>query len=225
MAPPPTRGWTVRRRDTRWARAGSPAHAGMDPLDDGPVGSGPGLPRPRGDGPLGRDVVKAYSVAPPPTRGWTRGVLEYAAESPGSPAHRGMAPDTQTHGGDMFGLPRPRGDGPPQYRSRSWEDLAPPPTRGWTLRDEQLDGARQGSPAHAGMDPSRWSRWRDARLSARSRSECPRAGDLGSTRVRDAHQVTEHLKLASPPTRGWTGSPRLSRGPPHGFPARAGTAL
>ena len=99
LASPPTRGWTphvpgVARGWTLLARHlhGFPAHAGMDPGEDGALTSAAGLPRPRGDGPrssrstvtgatgfpahAGMDLgrlrqTRRCSKASPPTRGWT----------------------------------------------------------------------------------------------------------------------------------------------------------
>ena len=131
-APPHTRGWTlenvVRRR-----LAGSPAHAGMDPLG------------------IGWSRVKS---APPHTRGWTPRWVAWN-DSIGSPAHAGMDP--------LRPVSYDHGAAPPHTRgwTRNWKlarvcRVAPPHTRGWTHFD---DGKRQpyGSPAHAGMDPAKHS--------------------------------------------------------------------
>ena len=49
--PPHTRGWTQASSDTSTRRAGSPAHAGMDPPNAGRTRRAARLPRTRGDGP------------------------------------------------------------------------------------------------------------------------------------------------------------------------------
>ena len=84
-----------------------------------------------------------------------------------------MDPQNWRRHGNRHGLPRLRGDGPEIMRAELVRRLAPPPTRGWTLRrwsgccsyvgspptrgwtpaaGGRL-GWRQGSPAYAGMDP------------------------------------------------------------------------
>ena len=50
-APPHTRGWTHGKMAKHHAQAGSPAHAGMDPVDWVRPRELEGLPRTRGDGP------------------------------------------------------------------------------------------------------------------------------------------------------------------------------
>ena len=49
--PPPTRGWSRIGANLPVRRAGSPAHAGMVPVDDCFAAVVNGFPRPRGDGP------------------------------------------------------------------------------------------------------------------------------------------------------------------------------
>src|SRR5580704_13352723 len=71
-APPHTRGWTLARAFARSEWAGSPAHAGMDPLFKALDGILNGLPRTRGDGPYFLKSIPKQLMAPPHTRGWTR---------------------------------------------------------------------------------------------------------------------------------------------------------
>ncbi len=71
-APPLTRGWTPATVYHCRPSAGSPAHAGMDPLMRPSHRSCSGLPRSRGDGPTARTPPTGKSGAPPLTRGWTR---------------------------------------------------------------------------------------------------------------------------------------------------------
>ena len=94
QAPPPTRGWTVQRHGLCHGGGGSPAHAGMDPIDVTAADVADGLPRPRGDGPRAREDGPRASSAPPPTWGWTHGTQVFDVGVRGSPAHAGMDPST-----------------------------------------------------------------------------------------------------------------------------------
>ena len=152
-APPPTRGWTRRRRRAMADLRGSPAHAGMDlPYRVHSHAHG-GLPRPRGDGPSRSPTSCPARGAPPPTRGWTVGALVGGRPSVGSPAHAGMDPGRSCCWPRSPGLPRPRGDGPEHQCCPGRPPMAPPPTRGWTRGRHVVVVEDQGSPAHAGMDP------------------------------------------------------------------------
>ncbi len=88
---------------------------------------------------------------------------------------------------------------------------APPRTRGWTPRPVHGQPGDRGSPAHAGMDPSRRSGGRCGRGLPRARGDGPL----------DAGAVTAD-KLAPPRTRGWTEGEPLLIGELHGSPAHAG---
>ena len=111
-APPHTRGWTPPMEGQQGRRGGSPAHAGMDPVD--PLhGVLPNwLPRTRGDGPDHGRVGGRRSWAPPHTRGWTAAMWKAFSASTGSPAHAGMDPPVSGRDFDADWLPRTRGDGP-----------------------------------------------------------------------------------------------------------------
>ncbi len=154
QAPPPTRGWTHRRADEGRDLAGSPAHAGMDPRGPRAGSSAPGLPRPRGDGPICRAYSAEHDSAPPPTRGWTRQWHARIPRRQGSPAHAGMDRCAPRQRDVADGLPRPRGDGPELVVMAANPSMAPPPTRGWTQRAGAVAVEARGSPAHAGMDPA-----------------------------------------------------------------------
>ena len=153
LAPPPTRGWTSLHRLVRRTEQGSPAHAGMDLLPRArcsPTGGSPAhagmdparcestmisgwLPRPRGDGPELSGRLRSVTLAPPPTRGWTPLERRAPAAPHGSPAHAGMDRSSTPTSPLPTWLPRPRGDGPLERAVLTGADLAPPPTRGWTL--------------------------------------------------------------------------------------------
>ena len=90
LAPPHTRGWTQDGIGLCGRDTGSPAHAGMDPLDALGAYAPTGLPRTRGDGPVNRLGMVDSIPAPPHTRGWTRQRRRDDLLPPGSPAHAGM---------------------------------------------------------------------------------------------------------------------------------------
>ena len=230
--PPPTRGWTRRRAVYRGGGAGSPAHAGMDPLQD--LGDLPALwfPRPRGDGPSASKRGHPSIRVPPPTRGWTRRSVPRVRAASGSPAHAGMDPRSSTTGVRSAGFPRPRGDGPtiaPTSPAAAW---VPPPTRGWTRIQAECDRLANGSPAHAGMDPAgghhgqdpiRTSHAADRHLGSmgdrdaptRMRFPRPRGDGPSPTTPRSA------WTMVPPPARGWNPEPcRLRRLPLGGAHAR-----
>ena len=146
---PPTRGWTgllVREFECSPptgdgpANDGpkSPAHAGMDrPTSRRTSCIGPGVPRPRGDGPIRALSWKRPSFpCSPPTRGWT--VSHYP---------RGTCSEGR--------VPRPRGDGPNCTEVVRWyvPDQVFPAHAGmdrnvyaWAYEIVRV------FPAHAGMD-------------------------------------------------------------------------
>ena len=71
----------------------------------------------------------------------------------GFPAHAGMDPGRNRHAGTCDWFPRPRGDGPYEYRLGTGSWMVSPPTRGWTAVQATLHQQDAGFPAHAGMDP------------------------------------------------------------------------
>ena len=210
-APPPTRGWTPPVEIGHARRAGSPAHAGMDPRTLLSGGPSRWLPRPRGDGPFGVAKGALTGVAPPPTRGWTRKTLHLDAKSLGSPAHAGMDPGRVVYGTHVAGLPRPRGDGPGDRGVQSPRLTAPPPTRGWTRVELGAPSIQHGSPAHAGMDPSALGRWARCRRLPRPRGDGPLS-----------HYTEKLAAKAPPPTRGWTLLRTIEAACDAGSPAHAG---
>src|SRR5690242_14589463 len=96
-------------------------------------------------------------AAPPPTRGSTQRIGATGATAPGPPAHAGIDPDRRRRRRRLLGLPRPRGDRPPAAGAVTGAVPAPPPTRGSTLDGGDEAVAIAGSPAHAGIDPTRQS--------------------------------------------------------------------
>ena len=108
-------------------------------------------------------------------------------------------------------FPRPRGDGPLPRRTKWTKQKVSPPTRGWTRACNGHPGARQGFPAHAGMD-------REPEKGTAHVVRFPRPRGDGPLTI--VSGVTP--PAVSPPTRGWTrhheGRPTLIGG----FPAHAG---
>ena len=131
-APPHTRGWTARSVLLGRGACGSPAHAGMDPWLNGVPIVSRGLPRTRGDGPIGATPGRTRRTAPPHTRGWTRRGVRPGAGRRGSPAHAGMDPRRERRERSVRWLPRTRGDGPLAHALLIWLMMASPHTRGWT---------------------------------------------------------------------------------------------
>ncbi len=199
-APPLARGWTPAR--TRSLRAvGSPARAGMDPVD-GARTSPLRLPRSRGDGPV--DGVAGQSVRRlPRSRG--DGPLEQrplsSRSARGSPARAGMDPPMRR--------PRPA--------------TAPPLARGWTL-DAGADPSSRAPPLARGWTLERLIRTRWTKRLPRSRGDGPLAAyassEPGGSPARagmDPRRRAPAWRQAPPLARGWTlthGEAATSRGLP-----------
>ncbi len=211
QAPPPTRGWTRHRGGRDFRSHGSPAYAGMDPRRPFPRRGPLRLPRLRGDGPGVRSVLLGGVWAPPPTRGWTlRSRVAWRCEH-GSPAYAGMDPSQQPHGQRRARLPRLRGDGPILVTAECSPAMAPPPTRGWTLRLRRSLRRRAGSPAYAGMDPGETA-------APRMLARLPRLRGDGPAGMPSRIKPT----TAPPPTRGWTRRELFEKRRALGSPAYAG---
>ena len=236
-ASPHTRGWTRGGRRAAADPHGFPAHAGMDPPTPPRPRRYRGLPRTRGDGPVG--VLGTFYViaASPHTRGWTWTSSDAMPTTTGFPAHAGMDPPVGATSGCRRRLPRTRGDGPrrcgrgmdlvrraarrgvlrlPRTRgdgpevelSASNLREASPHTRGWTLVMCCAPPRARGFPAHAGMDrPRPPSPARSTRL-PRTRGDGPKE-----------KYSNRKAEWASPHTRGWTRLPRHRAPGQHGFPA------
>ena len=206
-APPLARGWTrdirVRAR-VAWlprSRGDGPVRAGVTGASRLPRsrGDGPwrqysgahGLPRSRGDGPVANAVDPDNArKAPPPARGWTRG-LAHLAQERGSPARAGMDPTGRRRRTLTRGLPRSRGDGPSRRAALLGRPRAPPLARGWTRRRPR-HGRAYRLPRSRGDGPPAEPSWRLCRWLPRSRGDGPltRAGATADA--------------APPLTRGWT---------------------
>ena len=108
-------------------------------------------------------------------------------------------------------FPRPRGDGPSTRSSLAPYTMVSPPTRGWTPVAQWAGRPARGFPAHAGMDPKRQGLTKYEPGFPRPRGDGPLVD-----------QAAVASEAVSPPTRGWTVSPRWVRRTIRGFPAHAG---
>ena len=170
-----------------------------------------GLPRLRGDGPHSYPLDQRPNPAPPPTRGWSRRFMGGPRGDSGSPAYAGMVPKTAPARSSLIRLPRLRGDGPDARVLSCDRSQAPPPTRGWSRREDFLRRLIQGSPAYAGMVPDQAPRRRGQRRLPRLRGDGPSS----------MHGARRYW-AAPPPTRGWSCPTGLIRDEPGGSPAYAG---
>ena len=182
----------------------------MDPVQWGNGSSPHRLPRSRGDGPRYVVVVRGYNGAPPLARGWTPARERSGGMGPGSPARAGMDPRPELERLVLSRLPRSRGDGPRTSDSRSSRSGAPPLARGWTHGPWRVHLCAGGSPARAGMDPSRPSLGKSSRRLPRSRGDGP-----------SPHFAGAGAELATPLARGWTLAQPPGTGSCAGSPARA----
>jgi len=192
-APPRTRGWTWEMVHVCLGAKGSPAHAGMDPDHKNTCNTVSWLPRARGDGPVIDSRFPYIIAAPPRTRGWTLLRALRRIQAAGSPAHAGMDLFLDVSAARSPRLPRARGDGPDFAYFIGQRLLAPPRTRGWTQATYSDILQAEGSPAHAGMDPS-------TRPPSRPVVGLPRARGDGPGRL----ALVINGAKAPPRTRGWT---------------------
>ena len=105
-APPRTRGSPLVGNDPLEVSLGSPAHAGIARERRAQRGQRRGLPRARGDRPLPRTAGRSPFAAPPRTRGSPLRSRADPGKPGGSPAHAGIAPETDTCGPVVQRLPR-----------------------------------------------------------------------------------------------------------------------
>ena len=149
-APPPARRSTPLSRHACGLRPSSPAHAGIDPIlllvdnagdgfptHAGMIRPGPdgrrrrcGVPRPRGDRPLGGPLVLEAGGVPPPTRGSTPLSRLARQGGAGFPAPAGIDPGQASSPTGPTRLPRLRGDSPKSSRPSAGNSSCSPPTRG-----------------------------------------------------------------------------------------------
>jgi len=133
-APPRTRGWTGHQKLKGGKDYGSPAHAGMDLGMRQQIIPDIRLPRARGDGPGSGITKPERKKAPPRTRGWTDQDQIPLDGIVGSPAHAGMDLLAPSYRSTSNWLPRARGDGPLDKLLPIRDVVAPPRTRGWSMK-------------------------------------------------------------------------------------------
>ena len=175
MVPPHPRGWSLAMQLRGASQSGSPAPAGMVPPWAAAPRAWRGFPRTRGDGPPWQAGSLPMHWVPPHPRGWSLRPRWSTGCGSGSPAPAGMVPTLRsgrssacrfprTRGDGPFGsgggprrerFPRTRGDGPSRLKGIIAETRVPPHPRGWSRDAATRDLDTEGSPAPAGMVPSR----------------------------------------------------------------------
>ena len=170
---PPARGWTVHLLGHHRRHVVFPARAGMDRRRGASRSPRPGVPRPRGDGPMSGCSRSCAVSCSPPARGWTWVVNSTEIPRSVFPARAGM--DRARKGATRSGLrvPRPRGDGPKAAIAVAAEPTCSPPARGWTDGKARDATARSVFPARAGMDRRTSGRCGSARSVPRPRGDGP----------------------------------------------------
>jgi hypothetical protein len=104
---------------------------------------------------LGALILLAILEVPPRTRGCTLRFRHHVHLRRGSPAHAGMHPSSARTAGTRAWFPRARGDAPQEHLRPRARPRVPPRTRGCTRGTDGGVVWGWGSPAHAGMHPSR----------------------------------------------------------------------
>ena len=130
-----------------------PAGAGMDPRSAGGWGV-IGFPARCGDEPrAGLGFLRSH-LSPPAPGGPARSIVSICPFS-ASPARAGMDPPPliSFFGEKPWGLPRPRGDGPPRDLHRVTVVAVPPPARGWDAPLRCGIIGIDGVPPARAMDP------------------------------------------------------------------------
>ena len=149
----------------------------------------------------------------------------------GSPAHAGIDPAAGGSGCSMRGLPRSRGDRPSRSDRAPSLAPAPPLPRGSTPRCSGRDTGRNGSPAHAGIDPPSSSPIRALVGLPRSRGDRPdtrcRMSSITSapplTRGSTRHKVPNVVHHVGSPAHAGIDRPQAARHPAHdGLPRSRG---
>ena len=171
--PPRTRGCARRGPLPGLPREGSPAHAGMRPVDTGKALRTVRFPRARGDAPGAFPPLLPPSWVPPRTRGCAPDLGREDAAALGSPAHAGMRPSGSGARTASLGFPRARGDAPSSETTSGSRFSVPPRTRGCALRRALHLARAGGSPAHAGMRPCKSGLHVAGRGFPRARGDAP----------------------------------------------------
>ena len=131
-APPHARGSTLPHLELAAKDTGSPACAGIDPRSCVRHWRTSGLPRMRGDRPLGTYGRRTLKLAPPHARGSTARPARPCRSLRGSPACAGIDRSMTSRGSRCWRLPRMRGDRPCGRSCGTCARTAPPHARGST---------------------------------------------------------------------------------------------
>ncbi len=209
--PPPARGWSPIGMLLASACVGSPACAGMVPRPARREISTNRFPRLRGDGPLSNRMSWFPTVVPPPARGWSPPKCLGYPPVWGSPACAGMVRGYTGACATERRFPRLRGDGPHRATHRPVPRRVPPPARGWSHVHVHAAVADIGSPACAGMVPTR--RLRHCRCTG-----FPRLRGDGPPACRFSWPPDR----VPPPARGWSPGMLTDAKLRQGSPACAG---
>ena len=231
VAPPRERGSARFSSPLRSRGGGSPARAGIGLRGTHRSLSTMWLPRASGDRPC-RDLAVDLDVeAPPRERGLAPDSLREGPELHGSPARAGIGPSQRSPRSRSRGLPRASGDRPCPSSQLPVLSLAPPRERGLAHDADRGRGRADGSPARAGIGPSR-----AARRAVRPRlprvsgdwpvcgpRELPRRGAPPRERGLALDPLCGHARDRGSPARAGIGPPTGSAGPcPRRLPRASG---
>ncbi len=175
-APPRARGSTADWSKQDLSAEGSPACAGIDPMQIRALDDMARLPRVRGDRPLCSLLLLVCRLAPPRARGSTLGQTRHIFTLAGSPACAGIDLFHAVHTHCSRWLPRVRGDRPSSLRVTVSHGSAPPRARGSTYVKEKRKNCFYGSPACAGIDLNTSAAWGNIKRLPRVRGDRPRRG-------------------------------------------------
>ncbi len=249
---PRTRGWSHADHRLQVGVDLLPAHAGMVPQLQKPLGAAGAAPRARGDGPPGLYGPLALSACSPRTRGWSPRPPRQPGLPALLPAHAGMVPPPRPAAPNPGPAPRARGDGPLHPGDEVSIAACSPRTRGWSRRDGSRPNVVDLLPAHAGMVPRCGRTGPTSATAPRARGDGPpgRAGALLPRALLPAHagmvpgsaaprswpptaprargdgprpaSRTRPPGSCSPRTRGWSRRPEDARREVPLLPAHAG---
>jgi hypothetical protein len=211
MYSPRARGWTGSAPLVGCPAYVFPACAGMDRVCQSADARLAGIPRVRGDGPLGsyfNELCEKYS---PRARGWTGLRRIRFRDCDVFPACAGMDLVQNAPIAASAGIPRVRGDGPCVVDCPDDVPLYSPRARGWTDVGVSKRGGEAVFPACAGMDRCTCARSPHSLSIPRVRGDGPLSVWTQTSSVR-----------YSPRARGWTGSQARITSASRVFPACAG---
>ncbi|KXS38167.1 MAG: hypothetical protein AWU55_1645 [Halomonadaceae bacterium T82-2] len=210
-ASPHPRGSTRVDRVVLGVGPGFPAPAGIDPREPRRSPVRGGLPRTRGDRPSSGSGSGMRIRASPHPRGSTPSSRWSRLGVRGFPAPAGIDPLEISRSAMPSGLPRTRGDRPPEPEAAAILAEASPHPRGSTLRRVAVLAADWGFPAPAGIDPRPPPSTPNSCRLPRTRGDRPRLVEIDQMDV-----------MASPHPRGSTQAATRDARDRLGFPAPAG---